>query len=55
MAIRRDDDLPTVYVGQGDIVRDRIQHHYKNKDFWDWGIILCFEWGPPQSRARDMD
>tara|TARA_R110002073_G_scaffold245043_3_gene407282 strand:- start:657 stop:1562 length:906 start_codon:yes stop_codon:yes gene_type:complete len=35
-----DDDLPTVYVGQGDLVRDRIQSHYKNKDFWDWGITF---------------
>ena len=35
-----DDDLPTIYVGQGDVVRDRIQSHYKKKDFWDWGITF---------------
>jgi hypothetical protein len=34
------DDLPTIYVGQADGVRDRIDAHYKNKDFWDWGIIF---------------
>ncbi len=35
-----DDDLPTVYIGQGDLVRDRINSHFKNKDFWDWGIAF---------------
>jgi hypothetical protein len=36
----QEDDLPTIYVGQADGVRDRIEAHYKNKDFWDWGIIF---------------
>jgi hypothetical protein len=35
-----DDDLPTVYVGQGDEIRSRIDSHHTNKDFWDWGF--CF-------------
>lgn len=32
-----EDELPTVYVGQGDEIRTRIDSHYVNKDFWDWG------------------
>lgn len=35
-----DDDLPTIYVGQGDPVRDRIESHFKNKEFWDQGIAF---------------
>jgi hypothetical protein len=32
--------LPTVYIGQADGVRDRIDSHYQTKDFWDRGIIF---------------
>lgn len=35
-----DDDLPTLYIGQGDGVRARIESHYSKKDFWDWGIVF---------------
>jgi hypothetical protein len=35
-----DDDLPRVYVGEGDGIRDRIDSHHKNKDFWTWGIAF---------------
>ena len=35
-----DDDLPTIYVGQADGIRNRIESHYKNKDFWDRGIVF---------------
>jgi hypothetical protein len=35
-----EDDLPTLYVGQGDGVRDRIEAHFANKEFWDWGIAF---------------
>lgn len=35
-----DDDLPTIYVGEGDGIRDRIESHYKHKDFWSWGIAF---------------
>ncbi len=34
------DDLPTLYVGQADGVRGRIDSHYKNKDFWDWAAVF---------------
>lgn len=35
-----EDDLPTIYVGQADAVRSRIDSHYVGKDFWDWGIVF---------------
>jgi hypothetical protein len=35
-----EDDLPTLYIGQGDGVKIRIESHYQAKDFWDWGIIF---------------
>lgn len=35
-----DDDLPTVYVGEGDGIRGRIDSHAKAKDFWTWGIAF---------------
>lgn len=34
------DDLPTIYIGQGDGVKGRIESHFQNKDFWDWGITF---------------
>ena len=33
-------DLPTVYVGQGDGVGERIKAHYAEKEFWDWGYAF---------------
>jgi hypothetical protein len=36
----QEDDLPTIYIGQADGVRNRIESHYQNKEFWDWGIIF---------------
>ena len=30
------DDLPTVYVGQGEEIGSRIESHYVNKEFWGW-------------------
>lgn len=34
------DELPTVYIGQGDEIRTRLDSHFKNKDFWDWGYAF---------------
>jgi hypothetical protein len=34
------DDLPTLYIGQADGVRGRIESHYKEKDFWDRAIVF---------------
>ncbi|GAB4180098.1 MAG: hypothetical protein OHK0024_18660 [Thalassobaculales bacterium] len=36
----QDDDLPTLYIGQADGVRARIDSHYTVKDFWDWGAVF---------------
>jgi len=36
----QDDDLPTVYVGQTDDLRTRIDGHCTKKDFWDWGVVF---------------
>jgi len=35
-----EDELLTVYIGEGDGVRDRIDSHYKNKDFWLWAVAF---------------
>jgi hypothetical protein len=35
-----DDDLPTIYIGQGDVVRARIDSHFEKKDFWNKGIVF---------------
>lgn len=32
--------LPTVYIGEGDPVKDRLNQHYSNKDFWDWAVFF---------------
>lgn len=34
------DDLPIVYIGQGDGVRQRIESHTKHKDFWDRVLVF---------------
>jgi hypothetical protein len=31
-----EDDLPTLYIGQGDGILNRIEAHFANNDFWDW-------------------
>lgn len=33
-------ELPTIYIGEGDVIRNRIDSHYQNKDFWDRGIAF---------------
>lgn len=35
-----EEDLPTIYVGEGDIVKHRIESHFKKKVFWDQAIIF---------------
>lgn len=35
-----DDELPTIYVGEGDVIRSRLESHYQNKDFWDRAIVF---------------
>jgi hypothetical protein len=35
-----DEDLPKIYIGEGDGIRDRIESHCKTKDFWSWAIAF---------------
>jgi hypothetical protein len=34
------DDLPTVYIGEGDPVGDRLAQHQKLKDFWTVAVFF---------------
>ena len=45
------DDLPTVYVGQGEEIAIRIESHFAQKDFWDWGYAFVSN-GNPLNRAH---
>lgn len=38
--VDEDSGLPTIYIGQADGVRGRIDAHFQNKDFWDRGIVF---------------
>lgn len=35
-----EDDLPTLYIGQGDGIRNRIEAHYGQKEFRHWGFAF---------------
>ena len=35
-----EDELPTIYVGQADVIRNRIDQQIKNKDFWDKAVVF---------------
>ncbi len=35
-----DEDLPTLYIGEGDAVRDRIDSHAQTKEFWEQGYAF---------------
>jgi hypothetical protein len=35
-----DSELPTLYIGQGDNVKNRIDQHLKSKDFWDRAVVF---------------
>jgi len=45
------DDLPTVYVGQGEEIGTRISSHSQEKEFWDWGYAFVSN-GSPLNRAH---
>ena len=47
-----DDDIPTVYVGQADGVKNRIDSHAQNKNFWDTGIVFVSNSGGGLNRAH---
>lgn len=35
-----EDEIPTVYIGEGDVIRNRIESHFQTKDFWDRAIVF---------------
>jgi hypothetical protein len=35
-----DEDLPRIYVGEGDGIRDRIDQHVQKKEFWTWAVAF---------------
>ncbi len=35
-----DSALPTIYIGEGDPVKDRLNIHYSKKDFWEWAVFF---------------
>lgn len=43
-----DDELPTVYIGQGDEIGLRLSDHFIKKEFWDWGYGFV-------SKANDLN
>lgn len=45
------DDLPTIYVGQAEEIRNRLDSHYKEKEFWDWGYAFVSK-GSSLNRAH---
>lgn len=38
--VNEDDELPTLYVGEGDVVGYRIDAHFQKKVFWDRAIVF---------------
>ena len=35
-----DSILPTIYVGESDPVKYRLNQRYGKKDFWDWAVFF---------------
>lgn len=35
-----DSDLPKIYIGQSEVLKNKIDSHNKQKEFWDWAV--CF-------------
>ncbi|WP_432737401.1 GIY-YIG nuclease family protein [Maridesulfovibrio sp. FT414] len=35
-----DGTLPTIYIGEGEPVIRRLNSHYADKDFWNWGVFF---------------
>ncbi len=46
-----DRDQPTVYVGEAETVRDRLDNHQANKDFWQTAIVFTTN-GNPLNKAE---
>jgi hypothetical protein len=35
-----DGSLPTIYVGEGDPVKGRLNQHHNKKEFWEWTVFF---------------
>jgi hypothetical protein len=35
-----EDELPTVYIGEGDVIRNRIESQFQGKEFWSYAIAF---------------
>jgi hypothetical protein len=46
-----DDDRPTLYVGEAETVRNRLDSHHANKDFWQQAIVFTTK-GDPLNKAE---
>lgn len=46
-----DQDRPTIYVGEADRVRDRLDSHHANKDFWQQVVVFTTK-GDPLNKAE---
>ena len=44
-------DLPSIYIGEAERVRNRIDQHYVDKDFWQHAIIFTTT-GPQLNKAQ---
>jgi hypothetical protein len=50
-----DGELPRIYVGEGDGIRERIEHHYQNKEFWSWGIAFTSSSGLNKAHVQWLE
>ena len=48
---RDGDQLPTVYIGEAEQVRSRLNQHYSEKDFWQEAIVFTTT-GTPLNKAQ---
>lgn len=51
-AQKQEEDLPIIYIGQSDGVKNRIEEHYQNKLFWHWGIMFVSNRSDGLNRAH---
>lgn len=46
-----EDDRPTLYIGEGETVRGRLDSHHAKKDFWSQAIVFTTK-GDPLNKAQ---
>lgn len=53
--ISEEDDLPTLYIGQGDVIRARLESHVQNKDFWSKAVVFVSSGGLNRAHATWLE